>query len=170
MFLKKYKRVIEYKIAKENDFERLFEIRLIAMTESFSVFGSFNPDRLRESFRKDFIPKDTKWIIVDGIKIGFYILSECENGMNLTHFYILPQYQGTGIGSEVMNEIFEICDGLKKDLKLTAIQKSRSNNFYLRHGFTFIGSEKWSDCYIRKTNKRVITYTYNGTRAHDEGD
>ena len=56
-------------------------------------------ERARERLRKSFHPVDTRFIVVDGRRIGFYTFRHADDGFHLDHFYIHPDWQSHGIGS-----------------------------------------------------------------------
>ncbi|MCQ2069612.1 MAG: GNAT family N-acetyltransferase [archaeon] len=49
------------------------------------------------------------FIEVDGTEVGFIVLHHGDDMAYLDHFYILPEYCGKGIGSNVMEWVFSTC-------------------------------------------------------------
>jgi len=60
-----------YKIATEQDFETLAEIRIRAMRNSLEHLMRFDPHRARSRLRDSFQPTNTKILLVDGKPVGF---------------------------------------------------------------------------------------------------
>lgn len=58
--------------------------------------------------------------------------------------------QGQKIGSRLLVTIIEQGNTLRKDIKLGALKGSRSNHFYLSHGFVKTHEEEFDNYYLRK--------------------
>jgi GNAT superfamily N-acetyltransferase len=130
----------------EADFEELLAIRIAAMRESLEQIGRFDPERARQRLRSGFVPSATWKIIVDKQVVGFYALREEEQAYALDHLYLLPQWQGQGIGSAVLTHIQQQCRS--RPIRLGALRGSDSNRFYLRHGFTAVTESEWDIDYV----------------------
>lgn len=125
------------------DFDALADLRLAAMRPSLEALGRFDPQRSRERLRAGFEPALTRHIEVDGQRVGFYILDDRQNTWRLTHFYLHPDYSGHGIGSKVLRELCARARTLRASIELGALKGSRSNDFYLAHGFQAVGESEW---------------------------
>ncbi|WP_236086975.1 GNAT family N-acetyltransferase [Bordetella holmesii] len=130
-------------IARESDFEGLAMLRLAAIRASLQALGRFDPQRSHQRLRAGFIPALTRHILVDGVRAGFYILNDRQPVWRLTHFYLAPDYSGHGIGSRLLAELCARARTLRASIELAALKGSRSNAFYLAHGFEKIGESQW---------------------------
>jgi GNAT superfamily N-acetyltransferase len=139
---------LQYQKAHYFDGELLAEIRVQAMRTSLEAIGRFDPKRARDRFLADFCPEETSMILVDNIIVGFYSLSTRERYLYLTHLYILPEYQGKGLGLYTLNRIKEMAAGLSYPLRLGALRGSPSNDFYKANGFRFSHEEEWDLYYV----------------------
>ncbi len=138
-----------------DDFERLVTIRIAAMRASLEAVGRFDPDRARERLRKSFFPEFTQIIIADSQSIGFYTLRPVEDGLHLDHFYIHPDWQSQGIGSQVLRSLLTKADAEQVAVHLGALRDSPSNRFYQRHGFTVTGEDEWDVYFVRNPAGRL---------------
>jgi GNAT superfamily N-acetyltransferase len=129
--------------------EELVRIRIAAMHESLTKVGRFDPDRARERFVSGFNPEYTRFINVSGLRVGFVVVKPEASGLKLDHLYIEPQYQGRGIGGNVLQKIFATADQLGMTISVTALRDSESNSFYQKHGFVFQDETEWDINYIR---------------------
>ncbi|QLI82708.1 GNAT family N-acetyltransferase [Chitinibacter fontanus] len=130
----------------EADFEELLAIRIAAMRESLERIGRFDPERARQRLRANFEPIASRKILVANQVVGFYALREEEQGYALDHLYLLPQWQGQGIGSAVLTHIQQQCPS--RPIRLVALRESDSNRFYQRHGFIAVTESEWDIDYI----------------------
>lgn len=94
----------------------------------------------------EYISANEVWIMVDEEKpIAFYSLSQDEEGYELGHLWVLPEYIGQGIGKQLLQHTFERCKLLNiYNLKIYADPNAQS--FYEKMGATKI-SEYHSDLF-----------------------
>lgn len=131
------------------DFDTLAAIRIAAMRESLERVGRFDPERARERLRQTFVPEHTRMIYADGEHVGFYALRPVEEGYSLDHLYVIPGFQGRGVGAEVLRMMFAEADRRGLAIKVGALKESASNRFYQRHGFVKTGESEWDAYYER---------------------
>lgn len=144
--------------ASDSDLENLISIRIEAMRESLERVGRFDPSRVRERLLIGFDARSTRRIEVSGDCVGFVIVRSYQDELSLDHLYILPRAQGVGIGSKVLIEIFKEADEIGKAIRVCALKKSRSNDFYIRHGFILVSSGEYDNYYIRASSRAVNCY------------
>ena len=141
---------ITFKNTSTADAESLVAIRIRAMRESLERIGRFDLQRARDRFLSSYDPQNTRILFKDGNLVGFFAVKSIENGLLLDHLYIEPEHQGQGIGAIVLAHVFAEADAKKLPLKVGALRDSKSNNFYLRHGFVKTAEEEWDIYYIRQ--------------------
>lgn len=127
----------------ENEKESLAQLRISAMRESLEAIGRFDPARARSRFIDGFDRDATRKIEIDGRLIGFYALKDKEDHLYLDHLYIHPDFQGNGLGASILRSVIALAQERKLPLRLGALRGSRSNRFYLAHGFVQTGESEW---------------------------
>jgi len=135
--------------ASAADFELLVGLRIEAMRESLERIGRFDRARARERFRHGFSPEHTRHIQVGANRVGFVVVKPMEDALLLDHLYVHPGFQGYGIGSAVLELIFDAADAANLAIRVTALRDSDSNRFYVRHGFEKIDEDEWDIHYVR---------------------
>jgi len=133
------------------DLDALIDIRLEAMRESLERIGRFDPQRARERFTKTFDPKKTRHIEVNGERIGLVVISHSEDALLLDHLYLKRAAQGQGIGSKVLEQVFNEADKAGLQIKVGALKLSDSNRFYERHGFELVERGAFDNYYVRRS-------------------
>jgi GNAT superfamily N-acetyltransferase len=133
----------------EGDFEELAEIRIAAMRESLERVGRFDRVRARTRLLVAFSPEYTRFILVDGERAGFYAARPTDEGVELDHLYILPDFQNRGVGSQVLSLILTQADHQGLAVFVGALKESASNRFYVRHGFVLASKGEWDNYYVR---------------------
>ncbi len=122
------------------------------MRESLERLGRFDPLRARERFLSGFIPENTRHIVCDVERVGFFVVKPQGEDLLLDHLYIRPQYQGQGIGAAVLTQVFAEADASGKALWVGALKGSESNRFYARHGFVQLEQGEFDNYYVRPRN------------------
>ena len=139
----------------EDDKYVLANLRVSAMRESLEALGRFDADRARSRFLDSFSQADTKKIVIDNVVAGFYVVRITSTHLQLDHFYLHPDFQDNGVGSEVLERIKAKSTERQLPIRLGALRESRSNNFYLKHGFVKTGEDQWDIFYQFSTNEPV---------------
>lgn len=133
----------------EEDFEELAGMRIAAMRESLERVGRFDPARACERLRQSFHPAHSEIIVIDGARIGFYTFRPVEDGFQLDHLYVHPDWQSCGVGSLIMGRLLAMADSRQMPVRLGALRDSPSNRFYQRHGFVQTAEDAWDIYYLR---------------------
>ena len=140
---------LEFQPITEEDFEDCVQIRISSMRESLERVGRFNPERGRLRLRESFFPDSMHFIVVDGVRAGFFCFRKVECGFRLDHLYLIPQFQHRKLGSEVMKRCVDEAELHQAAITVCALQQSESNFFYRRHGFEVVEETEWDVEYIR---------------------
>jgi GNAT superfamily N-acetyltransferase len=135
--------------AQPADLEPLVALRIEAMRESLERIGRFDPLRARERFVSGFVPECTRHIVVGGERVGLVVVKPQWDGLLLDHLYIRPAFQGRGIGAAVLALVFAEADARAQPLRVSALARSDSNRFYLRHGFRLVKQGELDIHYVR---------------------
>ena len=136
----------ELETTKE-DARNLADLRVESMRESLTAIGRFDPERARERFLSSFEPKNTSKIVVGGKLAGFIVTEIQKDHIFLSHLYLHPEYQGSGIGGELLGKIKQQGQARQLPIRLGALRESRSNQFYERHDFRKIHEDEWDIYY-----------------------
>jgi ribosomal protein S18 acetylase RimI-like enzyme len=82
-------------------------------------------------------PDDTRIITLDGQEdIGWVEFRQTGDEIFLKQLYIVPAHQRRGIGSRVMQRLFEERRGAAKSIALFVLKNNPAFWFYERHGFS----------------------------------
>lgn len=133
--------------ATAQDFDRLFELRLLTMRESLERIGRFDYQRAYERFEKSFRPAHTRLIMMNDQLAGCVAMGLEEDYLLLEHFYIAPAFQGHGLGSLVLSTLLAEADQQQKSVRLSTLQQSDAARFYEKHDFHKTGEDDWDIYY-----------------------
>lgn len=119
----------------QDDGEILASLRDRAMRASLEAAGRYDSTRVRQRLLANFEPENTKMVFIEEVLVGFYVILDKGDHLYLDHFYIDPDHQSRKIGSAILLIIIKFAKIQCKPIRLGALKQSRSNNFYLAHGF-----------------------------------
>ena len=134
--------------AKPEDAPDLADLRVLAMRPSLEAVGRFDPERARGRFLASFVAQDTWHIVSNGARAGVLVLrAECGE-LLLDHLYIHPDHQGRTLGAAALDFVFTKALELGRVVRVGALRGSRSNEFYVRHGFKLLREAEWDNYYV----------------------
>ena len=148
-------RAITFSATARGDLESLIALRIEAMRESLERIGRFDPVRARERFLVGYSLEHTRHIELNGKRVGFFVVKKEADTMLLEHLYVRPSFQGNGIGSLVLAQIFTEADSKALTVRVGALRQSASNRFYMRHGFQLIEQAEFDNYYIRPSKNAL---------------
>jgi GNAT superfamily N-acetyltransferase len=138
------------------DAESLVALRIEAMRESLERVGRFDPSRARERFLAGFSPEHTRHVLLEGERVGFFVLKPYEQaGLLLDHLYVQPMHQGQGVGARVLAQVFMEADAVGAWVRVGALRQSDSNRFYVRHGFALVEQGEFDNYYVRSSRNAL---------------
>jgi GNAT superfamily N-acetyltransferase len=140
---------IEFLRVEPRDAQAMASLRVEAMRPSLEAIGRFDPDRARQRFLSQFEAQYSHHIIFEDARVGFVIVKPIETGLLLEHLYVQPNRQNHGIGAAALRWVFAEADAAEQQLRVGALVQSRSNQFYIRHGFTLVEETALDNYYIR---------------------
>ncbi len=125
--------------AHASDSEFVFTVKKAAYREYVEQVWGWDESYQRELHDRRFDSQDLRIIQFCGVDVGFLARSNTSDALKVNQFFILPEYQGSGIGSACMTRII---DGASLEGKPVLLQVLKVNTrglaFYRRLGFTVI--------------------------------
>ncbi len=118
------------------------------MRPSLEAIGRFDVERARARFTDTFDPSATWHVVHEGQRVGVLVVRHQPEGLLLDHLYIEPGSQGQSLGASVLQHVFAWAEELGCTVRVGALKGSRSNDFYLRHGFKPERAGEWDNYYV----------------------
>jgi GNAT superfamily N-acetyltransferase len=100
-------------------------------------------ERVYQRFMEKFDPETTYIIKSDNQFIGCISLVPGEGGHHLRHFYLKPECQGNGLGSEILKYIIKKHRKIDRHLSLAIFKGSAAKPLYERHGFKVVEEDRF---------------------------
>lgn len=90
-------------------------------------------------FEESFLLDNFKKIMVDELFVGFIETQEYDQVINVTEIHILPDYQGAGIGSDIIRNIISKAEDKNKSTTIGCFKDNvNAVKLYKRLGFEMI--------------------------------
>lgn len=114
------------------------------------TWGNWNDDFQKKYFDENFNPNLIKIIIIDDKYAGILKVTEKVDELHIDEIQLLPEFQGKGIGTKIINDIKSNAEGSNIATKLQVLKTNRARNLYERLGFKIINETETH--YIMRTN------------------
>ncbi|MFA1821750.1 GNAT family N-acetyltransferase [Virgibacillus oceani] len=124
------------------DKEQLAALRLEVMEADIKRHG-IEPERVYQRFMEKFDPYTTYIVEAENQFMGCISIVPKEHGHHLSHFYLKPEFQGNGIGSEILKYIIEKHRETDQHLSLAIFKGSAAKHLYERHGFVVVEEDEF---------------------------
>ncbi len=123
-----------------SDSEFVFTVKKAAFQEYVEQVWGWDESYQRELHDRRFTTQDLRIIQFCGTDVGFLATSRTRATLKVNQLYILPEYQGRGIGTACMARVLDDASLRQKPVVLQVLKvNTRGVAFYQRLGFTIVG-------------------------------
>lgn len=122
--------------ATPDDFDFLFTLHRSAMRQYIETIWGWNDDWQQEYFRRKFDPAARQVVQVEGRDAGVVVVERRPDEVYLGLIELLPEYQGRGIGTQIVNDIKAAAHGAGLPMALHVLRSNDpARRLYERLGF-----------------------------------
>ena len=133
---------LSIRTAREMDSEFVFTTKKEAFREYVEQVWGWDESLQRELHEARFASHEFRIIGFRGTNVGFFAMSNTSEKVTLHQLFILPEYQGRGIGSACMTRIVNDAYMEQKPVKLQVLNvNTRAITFYQRLGFKIVSDD-----------------------------
>jgi ribosomal protein S18 acetylase RimI-like enzyme len=126
---------IERRIATEDDLDTLYDINVRAMKgHILENFGVWDDEEQCESFKNSTDGHSHVLLLQNSRPIGFVHIFQSESGIHLNRICIVPEHQGTGIGTAIIQEVIS-SNTQGRPIMLQVFPNNPARDLYYRLGF-----------------------------------
>ena len=130
---------LKFRKAGANDSEFVFAVKKAAFREYVEQIWGWDDTYQRNLHNRRFASQDIRIIQFHGTDIGFLSTRKTPDTLKVNQIYILPEYQGKGIGAACMKGIIDDANLEQKSVTLQALKiNTRATAFYQRLGFIIV--------------------------------
>ena len=125
--------------AYASDSEFVFTVKKAAFREYVEQIWGWDDSYQRQLHNRRFAAQDFRIIQFREVDVGFLAISHTSDMLKINQLFILPEYQGRGIGSACMTRIIDNANLEQKPVVLQVLKvNTRGIAFYQRLGFTIV--------------------------------
>lgn len=121
--------------AEMKDLEFILKLRRMTLKPFIEQIWGWDEKYQTEEFQHNFAPERNQIIVFQGNDIGVLELLEDHHKMNIIELEILPEYQGKGIGSDILRNILAAGESKKKSVNVGCFK----NNEYAMQLYCYLG-------------------------------
>jgi ribosomal protein S18 acetylase RimI-like enzyme len=130
---------LKFRKARATDSEFVFAVKKAAFREYVEQIWGWDDTYQKDLHNRRFTSQDLRIIQFRGTDVGFLSTSNTSDTLNVNQLYILPEYQGRGIGAACMTRIIDDANLEQKPVTLQVLKiNTRAAAFYQRLGFTTV--------------------------------
>ncbi|QFI37987.1 GNAT family N-acetyltransferase [Moritella marina ATCC 15381] len=126
---------IAYRLATEQDYDFAFKLKKAAEYEPIKAIFGWDEAVQQQMHAQEWADGKPMLICIDGFAVGSYKIEMESNHIHFCRFFLLPEYQGKGIGSQVLKQLISFAKEKQLPCKLSHLQGNRVGELYARFGF-----------------------------------
>jgi len=111
-------------------------------------FGAWDETLQDRLFEEKWIPDQFEIVLYDGNPCGFLSIEDRPDHIYVSEIVIVPQFQGRGVGSRLLNEEMQRGRETKSPLRLQVLKANRAIELYRRLGFRECGTTETHLCMV----------------------
>jgi ribosomal protein S18 acetylase RimI-like enzyme len=124
------------RLAKHDEKERIFQMKCEAYRDYVEKIWGWDQEWQIDNFNREFDNCINKVIVEDNLIIGFLQLRENDKHIYLVNIVIKREYQSSGIGSDIINNLTTVAKASDRSVKLQVFKINHSAiRLYTRLGF-----------------------------------
>jgi ribosomal protein S18 acetylase RimI-like enzyme len=122
--------------AVTGDSELIFDIKKRSIKPYVEKMFGWDEEWQREFVYKNYKPQNIEFIIAEDHCVGLLEVLEDSNEIFLKNILIVNEYQGKGIGTDILKQLIERAEASQKPIRLEVLAVNvRAEAFYKRLGF-----------------------------------
>ena len=130
---------LKFRKAQATDSEFVFAVKKAAFREYVEQIWGWDDTYQRNLHNRRFNSQDLRIIQFHGTDVGFLSTRNTPDTFKVDQLYILPEYQGKGIGAACMKRIIDDANREQKPVTLQVLKiNTRATAFYQRLGFAIV--------------------------------
>lgn len=143
---------LDFVKAKDGDKKFLLHLRKSTMTEHLEKAGLFLSDE--DHMKRVLFNFENSYIITsENQALGLLKYVENENEIAILQLQILPEYQGKGIGKQVIEFLTRKGENVAKNLSLKVLKPNPAKRLYERNDFKVTGEDDYEFYMLKKCIK-----------------
>jgi GNAT superfamily N-acetyltransferase len=120
------------------DRDFLYRLKKACLKEYVAAIWGWDEADQRRRFISTFVPSASRLVVAYGRAIGQFAVEASQNEVFLSGIYLLPAYQGQGLGSHILSDLLANAGRLGLPVRLQVLLGNPARRLYDRLGFEVI--------------------------------
>ncbi|MBN1284820.1 MAG: GNAT family N-acetyltransferase [Anaerolineae bacterium] len=133
---------VSLRAATDADYDFVYNVQKTTMWEYVEQVWGWDEDAQQMRFRGRFDPAKNQIVVMEGTDIGVFAAEHRKDDIFLAKIYILPQYQGRGIGTRLIESLLKEASEAGKPVALRVLKVNPARRLYERLGFEAVGEDE----------------------------
>ena len=125
--------------AKTTDYDFLYRLKVTCLKEYVAAIWGWDDDFQRSHFAAHFDPAASHIVVVCGRDAGQLSVIDRPEERYLSGIYLLPAYQGQGLGSQIIGDVLASARNEDRPVSLQVLVGNPARRLYERLGFKVVG-------------------------------
>lgn len=138
--------------ANQADFDFLYQLKKAAEFDAIKAVFGWDESIQKQIHQEEWQQDQPTIIELDGKAVGSYLIQHHSDHLYFGRFFLLPEFHGQGIGSQVMRALVQQAEQLNLPIKLCYLQGNRVGSLYQRFGFSIASQDTQFIHMIRKAH------------------
>jgi ribosomal protein S18 acetylase RimI-like enzyme len=122
--------------AEAEHYDFALHLYLLGMRPYMEELNVWDEQQQRASFAAQWKREEVRIISVDGKDVGWLQVADLPTEIRLQKFFVSPQFQRHGIGSEVLSNLLVTWRSTGKKIVLKVLKNNPARRLYERLGFS----------------------------------
>lgn len=132
---------IRLRPATPADRDRAFEVKKAALGPYIAQTFGWNDDVQLRFHADEYNPALTTLILYQDTLIGYYATNVDGGTLYLNDIYLVPAFQGHGIGGYLLQTVLHAADTQGYNVRLDVLTVNPARRLYERFGFAIVGED-----------------------------
>jgi ribosomal protein S18 acetylase RimI-like enzyme len=134
-------RHIDLQQAKAEHYDFALHLYLLTMRPYVQELTVWDEQKQRANFAAQWKREEVRIISVDGKDAGWLQVADLPTEIRLQKFFVSPEYQRSGIGSDILSNLLATWRPTGKRIVLRVLKNNPARRLYERFGFAVIAEE-----------------------------
>jgi ribosomal protein S18 acetylase RimI-like enzyme len=134
-------RHIDLQQAKAEHYDFALHLYLLTMRPYVQELTIWDEQKQRATFAAQWKREEVRIISVDGKDAGWLQVADLPTEIRLQKFFVSPEYQRSGIGSDILSNLLATWRSTGKRIVLRVLKNNPARRLYERFGFAVIAEE-----------------------------
>lgn len=129
-------RTVSLRPAQPIDAPLFYDVIALTMRDYIvATWGEWDEGRVREESKANASSPNAQVVLVEANPAGVLTVERHPDHLQLEQLYLLPRYQGLGVGTQLVREVLAQTQATSLPLRLRVLAVNPARRFYERLGF-----------------------------------